>query len=160
MFRPISPKTSTRSASPANSIAGEGTIPTSTPITACLAPTRCSATQFTCRNARMDAMSEAGGIAVQCPTSNLFLGSGPLPAAQDDKPRETGPHSGRHRHRRWLVLFHVAHHGRSLQDPAIASRAAEPARKLLVDDTRGNAEALSWQNHIGGIAPAWTPTSW
>ncbi len=24
----------------------------------------------------MDAMSEAGGIAVHCPTSNLFLGSG------------------------------------------------------------------------------------
>ncbi len=74
-----------------------------------------------------DVLSETGSVAVHCPTSNLFLGSGlfPLKAiTRREKPVRVGVATG---YRRRLQLFHVQDHGRGLQDPAIARRAAEPA---------------------------------
>jgi guanine deaminase len=66
------------------------------------------------------AFAETGAVAVFCPTSNLFLGSGLF----DWGPCKAAGRQGRGRHRYWRrhLLFDAQDHGRGLQGAA-ASRA-------------------------------------
>ena len=80
------------------------------------------------------AMAATGSVAVFCPTSNLFLGSGLY-----DKIglRETGrPPRGRDRRRRRHQLLDAPHPRRGLQGPRPSRPEARPAHRLLVGHPR------------------------
>ncbi len=74
----------------------------------------------------------------------------PLPAESACAPGQTGAHRCRHRYRRRFQLFHAAHDGRGLQDPAAAWRTPEPAGKLLPHDA-GQRRSLSLAERIGTL---------
>jgi guanine deaminase len=100
----------------------------------------------------MDAMSEAGGVAVHCPTSNLFLGSGLFPLRQmtrRDKPVRTAIATdiGGGSSYSMLRTLDEAYKIQQLQ-----SERLNPLESFYWM-TRGNAEALSLEDKIGSIAP-------
>ena len=100
----------------------------------------------------MDAMSEAGGIAVHCPTSNLFLGSGLFPLramTRRKKPVRTAVATdiGGGSSYSMLRTLDEAYKIQQLQ-----SERLNPLESFYWM-TRGNAEALSLETHIGSIAP-------
>lgn len=100
----------------------------------------------------MDAMSEAGGIAVHCPTSNLFLGSGLFPLRKMTnraKPVRTAVATDIGGGSSYSML--------RTMDEAYKIQQLQAERLNPLESfwwmTRGNAEALSLENHIGSIAP-------
>jgi guanine deaminase len=100
----------------------------------------------------MDAISEAGGVAVHCPTSNLFLGSGLFPLRQmtrRDKPVRTAIATdiGGGSSYSMLRTLDEAYKIQQLQ-----SERLNPLESFYWM-TRGNAEALSLEDKIGSIAP-------
>jgi guanine deaminase len=100
----------------------------------------------------MDAMSEAGGVAVHCPTSNLFLGSGLFPLrkmTRRDKPVRTAIATdiGGGSSYSMLRTLDEAYKIQQLQ-----SERLNPLESFYWM-TRGNAEALSLEDKIGSIAP-------
>ena len=100
----------------------------------------------------MDAMSEAGGVAVHCPTSNLFLGSGLFPLrkmTRRDKPVRVAVATdiGGGSSYSMLKTMDEAYKIQQLQGERL-----NPLESFYLM-TRGNAEALSLDQHIGQIAP-------
>ena len=83
-----------------------------------------------------DALSDSGSVAVFCPTSNLFLGSGLFDYQRYRTRTKPLQDRGRHRCRRRHQLFHAAHHGRGLQGDRAERREAQPVRLVLADDAR------------------------
>ena len=71
-------------------------------------------------------------VAVFCPTSNLFIGSGLFDRERLMKARRA--HRGGDRYRRRHQLFDAAHAGRGLQGAAAARPAADAAQFILHDD--------------------------
>ncbi|MCO6185126.1 guanine deaminase [Rhizobium sp. L1K21] len=100
----------------------------------------------------MDAMSESGSVAVHCPTSNLFLGSGLFPMRKLQN---------RQKPVRIAVATDIG--GGSNYSMLKTMDEAYKIQQLLGERlnplesfylmTRGNAEALSLDNHIGALAP-------
>jgi guanine deaminase len=100
----------------------------------------------------MDAMSEAGGVAVHCPTSNLFLGSGLFPLrkmTRRDKPVRIAVATdiGGGSSYSMLKTMDEAYKIQQLQGERL-----NPLESFYLM-TRGNAQALSLDQHIGQIAP-------
>ena len=83
-----------------------------------------------------DALSESGSVAVFCPTSNLFLGSGLFDYQRYRSARKAAPDRHRDRCRRRHQLFDAAHHGRRLQGDRAERREAQSLRFLLAVDAR------------------------
>ena len=70
------------------------------------------------RTSEVALMRDTQSVAVFCPTSNLFIGSGLF---DYERPRRGGrAHRARDRRRRRHVLFHAAHRRRGLQGDAAA----------------------------------------
>ncbi|PPJ45873.1 guanine deaminase [Rhizobium sp. KAs_5_22] len=99
-----------------------------------------------------DAMSEAGAVAVHCPTSNLFLGSGLFPMRKYQR---------REKKLRIAVATDIG--GGSSYSMFKTLDEAYKIQQLLGERlnplesfhmmTRGNAEALSLENRIGTLEP-------
>jgi guanine deaminase len=98
----------------------------------------------------MDAISEAGSVAVHCPTSNLFSRLGPVRSQAPEAARRA--HGCRHGYWRRVELLAVENPRRSLQDPAVAWPPPTPIESYW-QATRGNAEALGLVERIGTLEP-------
>ena len=90
-----------------------------------------------------DAMSEAGSIAVHCPTSNLFLGSGLFPLktlARREKPVRIGVATDIGGGSSYSMLRTM---DEAYKIQQLARRTAEPAGELLLHDARQRRGAVA-----------------
>ena len=85
-------------------------------------------------DAEVALMRDTRSVAVFCPTSNLFIGSGLFNYERLDAAGRA--HRARHRCRRRHLLFHAAHRCRGLQSDAAAGPESAGARGLRSDDAR------------------------
>ncbi len=100
----------------------------------------------------MDAISESRSVAVHCPTSNLFLGSGLFPLRKlQNRPKPVriavATDIGGGTSYSMLKTLDEAYKIQQLQ-----SERLNPLESFYLM-TRGNAEALSLENHIGSLSP-------
>jgi guanine deaminase len=99
-----------------------------------------------------DAMSEAGSVAVHCPTSNLFLGSGlfPLKAlARREKPVRMGVATDIGGGSSYSMLRTM---DEAYKIQQLLGERLNPLESYYMI-TRGNAEALSLSDRIGTLEP-------
>nr|WP_272212188.1 guanine deaminase [Marinicella sp. W31]MDC2878099.1 guanine deaminase [Marinicella sp. W31] len=106
-----------------------------------------------------DVLSETGAVAVHCPTSNLFLGSGLFPFKdyeRRDKPVRIAVATdiGGGTSYSMLKTMDEAYKIQQLRGERLNPLESFHAMTL------GNAEALSLSERIGTLAPAAMPTSW
>ena len=99
------------------------------PLRAARAARACSATASICPSARPMRIRRAGSVAVFCPTSNLFLGSGLFDYQRYRQRGEAAAHRHRDRCRRRHQLFDAADHGRGLQGDRAERREAQSAAR-------------------------------
>ena len=97
------------------------------------------------------AVGQSASVAVFCPTSNLFLGSGLFDYQRFRRARQAAQDRHGHRCRRRHQLFDAAHHGRGLQGDRAERREAQSAASRSGRLTRGNAEALSIGGSVGRL---------
>ncbi len=100
----------------------------------------------------MDVMSDSRSVAVHCPTSNLFLGSGLFPMRKlQSRPKPVriavATDIGGGTNYSMLKTLDEAYKIQQLQ-----SERLNPLESFFLM-TRGNAEALSLENHIGSLSP-------
>lgn len=99
-----------------------------------------------------DMMAESGSVAVFCPTSNLFLGSGLFPyfaSRRRSKPVRTALATDVGGGTSYSMLRTM---DEAYKVIALRGEKIDPMRSFW-QATRGNAEALSLGNRIGSIAP-------
>ena len=157
--RRICRKTTPRSPSRRSSIPGRATTPTSTNTMGCWGKRACSAIASICPNARPMRCRTSGSVAVFCPTSNLFLGSGLFDYQRYRRRDKAAPDRHGDRCRRRHQLFDAAHHGRGLQGDRAQRREAQPVRRPSGSSRAAMPRRCRSRTRSARWTPAPTPTS-
>ena len=150
--RPIWPRTSTRSRPPGGSTRRPRATPTSTTATACSGRARCSATASIWTRRSWQRLSATRSIAVFCPTSNLFIGSGLFDLAMlrdPARPVRVGLATDVGGGTSYSMLRTAAEAYKVLQ----LRRQNLPALDAFYLMTLGNARCLGLDDRIGSLAP-------